>query len=78
MAPMGSATRRAATGHHITTLNLLPIHQNVSAPHLPQHKIPLREILCAFEHLIHLGVPAAIYQIEGMELNTTQKQMLDD
>ncbi|KAF9146330.1 hypothetical protein BG015_011628, partial [Linnemannia schmuckeri] len=57
--------------NRITALNLLPIQSTTSYT----HGIPLREILCTFEHLIHLRAPTATYYIEDMDLNGVQEQL---
>lgn len=63
----------SAVTNRITTLNLLPIQSTTSYT----RGIPLREILCTFEHLVHLRAPTAIYYIEDMDLNDVQGQLQD-
>ncbi|KAF9143920.1 hypothetical protein BG015_000255, partial [Linnemannia schmuckeri] len=59
------SAREAAVVNRITTLNLLP----TTPSSLNVHEIPLREILCTFEHLIHLRAPTAVYHLEDMDLH---------
>ncbi|KAF9132806.1 hypothetical protein BGW39_011290 [Mortierella sp. 14UC] len=62
-----------AVVNRITTLNLLPVQpQTVST-----RGIPLRQILCTFEHLIHLRAPTAVYYHEDMDLNDVKGQLRD-
>ncbi|KAF8943651.1 hypothetical protein BGZ47_005196, partial [Haplosporangium gracile] len=56
---------KAAVANRITTLNLLP----TTPSSLNTHEIPLREILCTFEHLVHLRAPTAVYHLEDMDLH---------
>ncbi|KAF9911897.1 hypothetical protein EC991_001801 [Linnemannia zychae] len=67
--------RAFSTGvvNRITTLNLLPMQpQTVST-----RGIPLRQILCTFEHLIHLRAPTAVYYHEDMDLNNVKGRLRD-
>ena len=57
--------------NRITTLNFLPTEQNALQP----KRIPLREILCSFNHLIHLRAPTAIYIVEDMDLHDILDQL---
>ncbi|KAF9341161.1 hypothetical protein BGZ91_010647 [Linnemannia elongata] len=66
LTPLRAVTNR------VTTLNLLPIQSKFF-----RHGIPLREILCTFEHLVHLRAPTAVYYIEDMDLNDVQGQLQD-
>ncbi|KAG0321054.1 hypothetical protein BGZ97_012215 [Linnemannia gamsii] len=61
----------AGLTNRITTLNLLPtLHTSYQTP-----KIPLREILCSFEHLVHLRAPTAVYFVEDMDLHNVLDQL---
>lgn len=37
--------------------------------------IPLRQILCSFEHLVHLRAPTAVYYLEDMDLHDVLEQL---
>ncbi|KAH7060313.1 hypothetical protein BKA57DRAFT_446891, partial [Linnemannia elongata] len=65
LTPLRAVTNR------VTTLNLLPIRSTTYFT----REIPLREILCTFEHLVHLRAPTAVYYIEDMDLNDVQGQL---
>ncbi|KAG0371674.1 hypothetical protein BGX24_001346 [Mortierella sp. AD032] len=54
-----------AVVNRVTTLNIFPIQGEVSE----LHSIPVREILCTFEHLIHFRAPNSVYHLEDMDLN---------
>ncbi|KAG0201697.1 hypothetical protein BGX33_010164, partial [Mortierella sp. NVP41] len=59
--------------NRVTTLNLLtiqPRQQSVSG-----RLISLREILCTFEHLVHLRAPNMVYYHEDMDVNDIRGQM---
>ncbi|KAG9073295.1 hypothetical protein KI688_001087 [Linnemannia hyalina] len=62
-----------AVTNRITTLNIVPVYLTTSFT----GGIPLREILCTFQHLVHLRAPNAIYYIEDMDLNDVQGQLLE-
>ncbi|KAF9144269.1 hypothetical protein BGX30_013326 [Mortierella sp. GBA39] len=62
-----------AVTNRITTLNIVPVYSSTSC----SGGIPLREILCTFQHLVHLRAPTAIYYIEDMDLNDVQGQLLE-
>ncbi|KAG0292108.1 hypothetical protein BGZ96_004523 [Linnemannia gamsii] len=57
--------------NRITTLNLLP----VTGASSPATNIPLREILCSFEHLVHLRAPTAVYYAEDMDIHGVLTQL---
>ncbi|KAF9546645.1 hypothetical protein EC957_009568 [Mortierella hygrophila] len=60
-----------AVTNRITTLNIVPIHPSATY----SSGILLREILCTFQHLVHLRAPTAVYYIEDMDLNDIQGQL---
>ncbi|KAF9121118.1 hypothetical protein BGW39_010841 [Mortierella sp. 14UC] len=58
--------------NRVTTLNIFPYETSISLYH-----IPIREVLCTFEHLVHLRAPHAIYNAEDMDLNYMVGQFRD-
>ncbi|KAG0066916.1 hypothetical protein BGZ89_006747 [Linnemannia elongata] len=57
--------------NRITTMNLLPTRPDA----FRSEGVPLREILCTFEHLVHLRAPASNYYIEDMDLHNVLEQL---
>ncbi|KAK5829513.1 hypothetical protein F5H01DRAFT_316380 [Linnemannia elongata] len=57
--------------NRITTMNLLPTRPDAYR----SEGAPLREILCSFEHLVHLRAPASNYYIEDMDLHNVLEQL---
>ena len=57
--------------NRITTMNLLPTQPDS----YQDEGVPLREILCSFEHLVHLRAPMSKYYIEDMDLHDVLEQL---
>ncbi|KAG0376226.1 hypothetical protein BGX24_008118, partial [Mortierella sp. AD032] len=62
-----------AVVNRITTLNLLPSYSTTTL----KSEIPLRMILCTFEHLVHFRAPRTAYSVDEMDLHDVQEQLRD-
>ncbi|KAG0371672.1 hypothetical protein BGX24_001344 [Mortierella sp. AD032] len=71
ISPTLFKTFSAAVANRITTLNLLPMARQTYST----RAIPLRNILCTFEHLVHLRAPTAEYLLDDMDLNDIRGQL---
>ncbi|KAG0264043.1 hypothetical protein BGZ95_003676 [Linnemannia exigua] len=56
--------------NRVTTLNLLPTQRSYST-----RQVTLRDILCTFEHLLHLRAPNMNYFHEDMDVNDIRGRM---
>ncbi|KAF9132805.1 hypothetical protein BGW39_011289 [Mortierella sp. 14UC] len=60
-----------AVVNRATTLNIFPLRTES----YETRRLPLREILCKFEHLVHLRAPTAAYFVEDMDFHDVQEQL---
>ncbi|KAG0375597.1 hypothetical protein BGX24_008887 [Mortierella sp. AD032] len=68
--PIRDGLRNVA--NRVTTLNILPFSDTMGPI------IVIRDVLCTFDHLVHLRAPNAVYSVEDMDLNNHLLQFKQD